>query len=271
MITSISRALPSSLIRFIGRLRFSVPCLAPLIQYGARRMFAREGVIADGVGKGLRFDVGKGRLQYFLGTIELEQQYFLEKTLGVGDIVYDIGANIGFITVLAAKLVCPSGHVYAFDPFPDHAKSVRRNAYLNSFDHVTVIESAVSDKKEQLWFNTVSKDASTYHLSKERTAAGFMVTTVVIDKLIEEDQLAIPTLVKIDVEGAEIRVLSGMMRTIRKHHPTIQCEVHWLGQDFTDFWRDNLKPLGYSLETIEGGRVPTSPVRYQAVLSPGTS
>jgi hypothetical protein len=77
-------------------------------------------------------------------------------------------------------------------------------------------------------------------------------------------------MVMIDVEGAEIRVLRGMRSLLTEHRPVICCEVHWLGEQFTDFVRDELVPLGYELATMVGGAPVTGIERWHAVLRPST-
>jgi hypothetical protein len=71
----------------------------------------------------------------------------------------------------------------------------------------------------------------------------------------------------IDVEGAELDVLQGMLTTIKEYHPVLLVEVHWLGESFVDFVRVHLEPMGYRLTTYQGGPVPSGYTRYHALLT----
>ena len=261
MIHKLIALLPPGLIRAIGRLQFQVPVLGPLIRRAARRIASREGVIKYGVGAGLRFDATGGFAGYLLGTSEPDEQEALARFLRSGDTFFDIGANIGFFSTLAAHLVGPTGRVYAFEPFPSSAAAAQRNALLNGFDHLHVVNAAVSRSAGRRWLRTMtSPDQS--KLVQERPDAGIEVNTVGIDEFIAEQGTPVPDVVMIDVEGEEIDVLRGMQRTIAEHTPVIMCEVHWLGQAFTDFVARQLRPLGYRVTTLQGAELPQGTVRY---------
>jgi FkbM family methyltransferase len=144
-------------------------------------------------------------------------------------VVYDIGANLGFFSLVAARLVGPTGRVYAFEPAPENAEAIRRNAALNLVTNVTVVERAVSSRAgtarlqivdDQSWSRLEEFGA---HPGTERVLE---VETVAIDDLVQSGELPPPALVKIDVEGAELAVLDGMRATIERQRPTIVCELH---------------------------------------------
>ena len=102
-----------------------------------RRLFpAGPAVIGAGPGRGLRFDVGGGNPDFAAGTYEPPVQQALADCLKPGDVVLDVGANVGFIAVIAAKLVGPAGRVVAFEPVPENARLVRRNARLNGLSRL---------------------------------------------------------------------------------------------------------------------------------------
>src|SRR5882757_11121436 len=77
------------------------------------------------------------------GTLEPPVQEALRRLLAPGDVFYDIGANVGFFTILGARLVGPQGHVVAFEPVPACARAVGRNIELNGFAHAEIREAAV--------------------------------------------------------------------------------------------------------------------------------
>src|SRR5687767_9780556 len=137
--------LPADVIRWFGSLQFRLPVVGPLIGWASRRIIAGEGVIRHGLGAGTRFDATGRNPGFLFGTTDPLEQDALAHYLGPGGVFYDIGANLGFFCVLAARVVGSTGHVYAFEPHPEFARRVKKNADLNGFENVSVIQAAVAD------------------------------------------------------------------------------------------------------------------------------
>lgn len=261
--------LPPSVLRFVGSLQFKVPLLRPVIEAGARRFAAGEAVIRYGVGAGLRFNATGSAAGYLLGTSEIEEQELLAKLLKPGDTFYDIGANVGFYSTIAARLVGPRGHVYAFEPFPPSAERILSNARLNGFTNVTVIQAAVTAQPGRVRLS-IQKPRQTQQYRVRSDAAGHYVEVpaISVDLYVSRHQIRGPSLVMIDVEGEEIGALRGMLATISLHLPIIMCEVHWTGVAFRRFLEANLTPLGYEATTYDGSALPIQQLRYHALLMP---
>jgi FkbM family methyltransferase len=260
MLTRILSAIPVSVLRAIGRPIIRLKFIGPIIYSLACRYVAGEGIIRHGVGAGLRFDATGGIPGYLLGTSDEPEQNALKSLLGRGQVFYDIGANIGFYSTMAARIVGPEGHVYAFEPFPASAISIRRNACLNGFeDIVSVIEQIVL--AECGTAHLVLGAISPYH---HVGATGMEIAAISIDEFTKEHRP--PDVVMIDVEGVELEVLRGMRGTLERHRPSILCEVHSLGTAFTDYFRLHLEPLGYTLTGLDGNAPPSGRVRYHAVM-----
>ena len=188
----------------------------------------RDVAVRNGVAKGLKFNTGESCPELALGTYEVPIQNIFAQHLKVGDVFYDIGANVGFFTVIAAKLVGDRGKVYAFEPGKNNAASVRHNAQLNNFNQIEVIEKAVSHTsgKGQLLLAQYSGGHALATADAPPDLAGeITVDLVSIDDLIAQNQIAPPNFVKVDVEGAELDVLKGMTETIKNYQPTIIYEV----------------------------------------------
>jgi FkbM family methyltransferase len=191
------------------------------------------------------------------GNLESAVQEAMVRHLGPGDVFYDIGANLGFFSLLAAHLSgLREGRVYAFEAAPDNAEAIRRNAALNEIANVEVIGKAVSDRAgrgrlqvvdDQSWSKLIEYGE---HPLTERVID---VELVAIDDLIRSGGLRPPAVVKIDVEGAEIAVLEGMRETIERHRPAIICELHGTHSEFVAA----MEAHGYRLINLEG----TIPVR----------
>jgi FkbM family methyltransferase len=213
-------------IRAVGRWQFKLAPLRWLVERLTPRLTQRCGDIAHGIGAGLRFDATGGQPGFLLGTAEPEEQAVSAQHLVLGGVFYDIGANIGFYSTLAGRLVGPGGHVYGFEPTPASAAQAKRNAELNGFSHIEIVEVAASDSTGRM---TLAADAgsATNHLTS--TGDGIDVAVITIDSWRAQTKAQPPTVVMIDVEGSELRVLGGMLDTIRQQKPVILCEVHWIG------------------------------------------
>jgi FkbM family methyltransferase len=186
------------------------------------------------------------------GNLESAVQEAMVRHLGRGEVFYDIGANLGFFSLLAAHLSgLREGRVYAFEAAPDNAEAIRRNAELNLIPNLVVIAKAVAARAgrgrlqvvdDQSWSKLAEYGEHPY------TERVIDVELVTIDDLIRGGELPPPTLVKIDVEGAEIAVLEGMRETIERHRPAIICELHDTHVEFVARMRGH----GYRVINLEG-------------------
>jgi FkbM family methyltransferase len=147
----------------------------------------------------------------------------------------DVGANMGFFTLLLCDLVGPEGHVTAFEPWPRYHDLVRHNLELNGFQkRSSVVNKAVSDSTGRAEFNFESaygtgsltgglRDFIAAHGSAFRGETS-NVDTVTLDEFLADAGRPID-FIKIDVDGAEAKVLHGMQRLIAQPRPlTIFCE-----------------------------------------------
>jgi FkbM family methyltransferase len=260
--------IPASFIRFVGRLQFHVPWLRGVINRAAQLVIsALDDRIQRGSGKGLRFDARGTYPGYLLGTSEPLEQATLARLLHPGGVLYDIGANAGFYVILGARLAGESGYVYAIEPTPALAEKIRRNVRLNSFGNVEVIEAAVSNFSGTVAFQIDGDLGVQNSIAEEPNGRNLIEVQCTTVDAIAADRRP-PSLVMIDIEGAEIDALRGALETIRQHRPYIMVEVHWLGSQFTEFVRDHLLPLGYVATTYDGSPLPTGNERYHCILSP---
>lgn len=192
------------------------------------------------------------------GELERPVQEALRRLVAPGATVYDVGANIGFYSLLAARLAGPGGHVHAFEPVPASARAVERNAILNDMATITVHEAAVGATEGEGTLLVVG-EASWSHLASTGrhadTRAERPVRLVSIDGLVAAG-LPAPAVAKVDVEGAELEVLEGMERTLREHRPALVLELHETNRRVAD----RLESAGYRIENLDG----TEPVRDAA-------
>lgn len=163
------------------------------------------------------------------GTLEPSVAEAMLRTVRPGHVVYDIGANLGYWTLVAATLVGAQGRVVAFEPVPWCADAVAANIELNELGQAEVRAQAVSDASGRARLLVVG-DADHSLLasvgSHVETREAIDVDAVAIDDLVAAGTLAPPDVLKIDTEGAELLVLEGTRQTIARHAPRIICEVH---------------------------------------------
>jgi FkbM family methyltransferase len=186
------------------------------------------------------------------GNLESAVQEAMVRHLPRGGVFYDIGANLGFFSLLAAHLSgLEDGRVCAFEAAPDNAEAIRVNVALNHIPNVEVRAVAVADRSgrgrlqivdDQSWSKLVEYGAHPF------TEQVIDVRLVAIDDLVGAGELPPPTVVKIDVEGAELAVLAGMRETIERHRPAIICELH----DTHAAFMDAMDAHGYRVINLEG-------------------
>ena len=240
--------------------------LAPLTRRG-------ELSILGGLAVRLRIDArsfapwGAQAYAVLTGTHEIQVQQALVRSLRAGDHVWDVGANIGYLALVASRIVGPGGRVLAIEPDPECAAAIRRNAALNGLDAIDVIEAAASSSsgvadlvvvRDRLWTRLAS--VGDHHESERRVA----VRTLALDDV----EGPPPALVKIDVEGAELEVLGGMTRLLREARPLVVCEMHGLNTEFCAVMRD----AGYSVSNLDGPEpVHEAGVNVHALCTPLSS
>jgi FkbM family methyltransferase len=185
------------------------------------------------------------------GTLEPPVQEALRRLLGPGDVFYDVGANVGFFTLVGARLVGPTGRVVAFEPVPWCARAVGRNIELNGFAHAQIREQAVggADGSARL---LVVGEASWSHLESTGRHADVRdeidVSVVALDSLVATRAIPPPDVLKIDTEGAELQAIEGARETIARHRPAIVCELHDTNAAFVAL----MDELGYRTTNLDG-------------------
>jgi FkbM family methyltransferase len=210
----------------------------------------RPRTILRGLASGYRICVSPaGNLGYLLGTFEPHLQRAIRQYVAAGDTVYDIGANIGYVSLSLAKRVGSRGRVVAFEPVPWNADLLRRNIEDNGITNVQLLEVAASDNRGEAVMRIAGNNPDMASLVWHRnnpSALELVIKRVVIDNLVEAGTLTEPKFVKIDVEGAEGQVLQGMRRTLAKAAPVVFIECSDAGRETS--WH-LLSELGYRCQS----------------------
>jgi FkbM family methyltransferase len=187
---------------------------------------------------------------------EPEITRIFEQNLLLGMGVLDIGANIGYFSLLAAKLVGPSGFVQAWEPSADNVKVVFANSLLNHFDNIEVIQAAATDKNQVFRYFRNSTNGNVADLEQALPEDMLGAETVMglrIDDFVPANvQIG---LIKIDVEGHEYKAMLGARNTLARCKPVIVTEFspHNLpgrsgvgGREYLELFTD----LGYEIHAI---------------------
>jgi len=155
-----------------------------------------------------------GKRTYVSGCYEPQVTTFATHILREGDLVLDVGANIGAHALLFGALVGGAGHVHAFEPHPPAAALLRSSIALNGWgDRLTVHQAALSDAEGTANFQlsgALGNMSSLIELPWCNDALVTQIQTRTLDALV--DDLRAPRLMKVDVEGAECLVLAGGKR-----------------------------------------------------------
>jgi FkbM family methyltransferase len=198
----------------------------------------------DPLGTWLLAEVGQGRRLWvdlgdygvsrpaMAGEFEPIETGFVQSVLKPGHTFVDIGANIGWFTILAAEIVGDAGRVHAFEPRPNTCERLRMSVAENRYQHVEVRQVALGAAPARMTVAALVRaqnPGGTWLLATEALSEGlregherFEVDVIRLDDL----ALANCHVLKIDIEGAEQLALSGAVETLKRCHPIILSEIN---------------------------------------------
>ncbi len=169
---------------------------------------------------------------------EYETELF-KKSIKKGDVVIDIGAHIGYYTLIAARIVGDRGRVYAFEPDPKNFHLLKMNVEENGYKNVILVNKAVADTdgEMRLFLNAENTgDHRIYQSGDQRKSVNIEVIT--LDKFFKNKNKRID-LIKMDIQGAEVRALKGSQRIIKENDNL---------KILTEFWPRGLYLSGSSAQ-----------------------
>ncbi len=164
---------------------------------------------------------------FWYGAYEKKEVTAMQTLLNADSVVVDIGANIGYYSLMAAKKAV-TGHIYSFEPVTKNQEKLKRNISLNNLTVIHPIQAAISNFSGSITIYISADDNS--GMSGLRTAENFSgesetVKCLTLDEAVIEYKLPKIDLIKIDVEGSEITVLQGMTKTRAEQKPILLIEV----------------------------------------------
>jgi FkbM family methyltransferase len=186
---------------------------------------------------------GEGRgLGVLFNRSEAEQLACAARVLRADDVCFDIGANVGLYTLLFGK---HASRVVSFEPAPRNIRYLHRIVESNRLGNVTIVPLALSDRLGLARFDPGVNPA----MGRLSAEGELPAATVSLDEYVQRFGPA-PSVLKIDVEGAEQAVLTGGAETIRAHRPRILLSTHGEGpRSWCTSW---LRDAGYSVEALPG-------------------
>lgn len=171
-----------------------------------------------------------GHYLYLFGCwpFEDETQKLVQRYISDGSVFFDIGAHFGLYTFLAAPLIGSSGHIYSFEPQSLLCHHMNKTCITNKYsDRITIECAAVTDQHHSnvmLYYDNENMDLELTSIFQHEwldTMSGVNVQTIAIDQYAIEKNIEHIDIMKIDVEGAEIQVLSGMNKLLKENPPSL--------------------------------------------------
>jgi FkbM family methyltransferase len=215
--------------------------------------------IRSGPGEGLWIHLNpRYEMAYLEGDYEAPVEWILLSHLRPGTVFYDVGAHIGVFSLIAARNLGTHGSVFVFEPDPLNVRRIKEHATRNQLDAIQIIPKAVFSTVGRLRFQRASLQSSMNRgvLVADASAteeSTIEVESITLDAFAREN--ALPSLIKIDVEGSEAAVLEGSEEIFESAKPLLLCEIHH-EQAASDVTRW-LLARGYVFEWLENS--PTFP------------
>lgn len=190
---------------------------------------------------------------FVYGTWEPEVLSAVTSTVTKGMTVIDIGAHIGYYTLLFAKLVGASGRIISFEPLPQNFALLKENVALNHLDNVLVLPQAIFSRDEEILISVPDDQpySGQASVAQRQGSVHFQVPALTLDSYCATASVQ-PDFLKMDVEGAEYDVLLGARETIVRCHPKLLIELHHFDGNIDAHPAPKLlNSWGYSVQWLE--------------------
>ena len=197
----------------------------------------------------LRFPRSNGH-RFALGNFERHVVNAIRAEMVPGGVAYDVGAYVGYLTMVMSRCAGPDGTVVAFEASPRVLPALKANLAADEFANTEIVDRAVSDQSGTLSFEMYPY-STIGRISRDGTADDAVtveVQAITLDEYVYELGNPPPNLIKIDVNGAELQVLQGADRLLREQAPKVLVEVRTRTQpEVTDL----MAAAGYRARQLE--------------------
>ncbi len=223
--------LPDGVKRLLYRLPFLAKPIRTALNAAAPKGFTQV-EIASGPAKDLSMTLDlHAEKDYWLGTYEPDLRDIAQKLIKPGDVIYDVGANIGYISLLCASLVGPQGRVFAFEALPANIERLTANVEINHLSsRIAIIHAAVTNHNGPVTFYTHHSGAmgkADGSAGRDEDYAGSItVGGITLDHYVRKDKILYPHLIKMDIEGGEGNALLGAQDILINAKPVLLVELH---------------------------------------------
>jgi FkbM family methyltransferase len=259
-----SRILPVSLKQKIYRIKPLAGLVRRTLNRAAPSELSQVKIAAGGLA-GFTFELNLlTEKDYWLGTYEVELQQAVNDLLRPGMCIYDVGANIGYVTLLLARAAGESGQVVAFEALPANVARLEKHVALNHLGgRVTVVPAAVVDQAGPVRFlvhpsTSMGKAVGSAGREKmEDYLEEIDVPGLALDGYVFEHDLQPhppkrqPQAIKMDIEGGEVLAIKGMQRILQEVRPLLLIELH--GHEAARAVWDSLARHGYTVHRMQPG------------------
>jgi len=207
------------------------------------------------------------------GIIEPFETEIVKKTVRKGDVILDLGANIGYYTLICARLAGEAGKVFAFEPEPVNFALLKKNVEINGYKNVTLIQAAVSNRtgETKLYLCGDNNDDHRIYDSHDQRPSITVKMTRLDDYF--RDYRGKTDFIKIDVQGAEGGALQGMDNLLKLNRRLKILTEYWpcglknFGMDSKTFF-DILAGHGFTMYRVENTAAPVSVGELLEVCTP---
>ncbi len=194
---------------------------------------------------GFSWITGASNHGYWLGFYERKMKSLLTHKVSKGDVFLDLGAHVGYYSLLASRLTGPQGKVYSFEPLPRNIAFLKKHFEMNGITNVVLYEGAVAHFDGH--FNLSSASPVGAKLSEK---GNLRVRVYSLKNLIDSGEIPVPQVMKIDIEGAEQDMLADIKSMLNEHRPKLFLSTH--GKSVHQYCLALMRELEYSMVPLDG-------------------
>lgn len=178
--------------------------------------------ILQGPGRGLKWIVGSYNHGCWLGSYEYEKQRIIADLVKPGDVVYDLGAHVGYFSIIFARLVGEQGAVYAFEPFADNYSYLCQHVSLNGISNLHAFKVGIGPASGVASFEA-GPDMAT---GRKAVSGKLQFPVFELTEFVRTRQLRVPSLIKIDIEGEEAHVIPVILDYVIANKIKLMISTH---------------------------------------------